>query len=77
MKVNGKTIRLVGMENFTILMGIFLMGNGRMTRRMGMVYILEKMDHDMKDIGKMIFSMVKAQKHGMTEVAMLGNIKKV
>lgn len=76
MKVNGKITKQMGQENFSILMEMFMMEIGPMIRLMVMELIRIQMELNIKDNGRMIFSMGQAWKNGQMEVDMTEPILK-
>jgi len=46
------------MENMFMLMGIFMKENGKMTNRMGRVFLYKPVEENMMEVGKMICSKV-------------------
>ena len=56
-KESGEKTRLMERVNFGMSTEMFLMENGRMIKLTGMVYILIKMEPNIKAIGRMICKM--------------------
>ena len=67
-QVNGKITRLKERENSLMLMEMFMMASGAMTRLMDMEFISTRTEPSIKDFGKMTFSMAWDQKLGKIAV---------
>ena len=64
---DGNKAMLVVLENFIILMEIYLMVNGKMTKQMGKGFTLMPTGLNMKVSGKMIYKMAKEWKVGLMD----------
>ena len=70
MQANGEKIELMGREDLFMLMEMFMMAFGLMTKLMAMEYINMLMGPSMKVNGKMISSTEKVQKLGLMVLVM-------
>ena len=75
MKVSGRGTRLMVKGNSGMLMVMFLTGNGKTIKLMGMVFIHILMELNMKGIGKMICNMDMVLRRGKMGLGMKGIIK--
>ena len=76
MRVGGKTTRLMAKVVSSMLMEIFMMDSGRMTRHMDTASILILTEPDIKVIGKKTNNTEKVSKHGPMVQAMKETISK-
>ena len=75
MRATGITTRLMDRVGSSMPMEISMLGNGRMTRHMGMVPTTTKTELAMWESGLRISSMDKARNNGLTGQFMKGSIK--
>jgi hypothetical protein len=76
MKVNGRMIKLMALENWFMLMVISMKDSGKMIKPTVMVTILMQMVQLITENGKMTNNMEKELKHGLMEQSMRANILK-
>jgi hypothetical protein len=77
MRENGNMGRLMEKEFSLILKVKYMMVSGYMIKHMDLVYILIKMELNIKDIGTKIFNMVKVMKNGLMVLSSKENTEEV
>lgn len=74
---SGERIELMGKEDLSMLMVIFMMATGPMTKPMGWVPINMSMAHSTRVCGKTIYNMVMALRPGLISLNMKENMLSV
>lgn len=74
MMENGKMMNVMDLEDILVVMVMYMKENGNMIRLMDMVYLRTVTVLFMKVIGRMINKMVMANKNGLMDSIMKGNL---